>query len=101
MNVVFEAVHGISPLNVLSRVTRDILPEGIGGGVNSQVPRQLFYGEGPELASGEESVKQSGKGVAVAEGREGFSRIPNGRIDCDETKETMLQLEMFIGLSVS
>ncbi len=78
-------------------MTRDILPEGIGCGANSQVPSHVFYGEGPELASGEESVKRSVKGGAVAEGREGFSRIPNGRVIGGGTVEIMLQLEKSTG----
>ena len=65
--------------------------------MNSQVPSNVFYGEGPELASGEESIKRSVKGGAVAAGREGFSRIPNGRVDGGGTVENMSQLSNVSG----
>jgi hypothetical protein len=49
-------------------VNRDILPGGTWGAVNSQVPSQVFCGEGPQLAWGEESAKRSGRVCAVPQG---------------------------------
>jgi hypothetical protein len=45
-------------------------PERTWGAVNSQVPSEVFGGEGPQLAWGEESAKRSGRVCAAAAGRE-------------------------------
>ena len=57
-----------SDFGIWSRVNRDILPGGTWGAVNSQVPSQVFCGEGPQLAWGEESAKRSGRVCAVPQG---------------------------------
>jgi hypothetical protein len=64
----------------LSRSAWDILPGGTWGVANSQVSRKTFYGEGPELASGEEAVERQRKVLRRAEERERWLRLHDGQV---------------------